>query len=157
MSIETAQKKIEQIILKISQQLSRDVSLIRALGKVSELSTAISDINLEATKKASSDLADVRQAEEIMSLVESAQKYKIPTYVDDFVALQPSLKYPAKIPRSLFQSEKVRKVIVEAPGRKPDEVPIDDMFTMLFPGILTFRYGRLMKVPVGRWSPLRIG
>jgi hypothetical protein len=161
MSIDAAQSKLREIIESlartVAKESAKDKSLIEALGKASELSSALSDIDLAAMKKASSELADIRRAEEIISLTEKQQHYRIPAYIDDFIALQPGLKYPAKIPSTLFQSEKLRKVIVEVPRRKagPDKVSIDDMMTMLFPGLLTFRYGPLMKVPVGRWSPFK--
>src|SRR5437867_2258501 len=159
MSLETAQAKLQELIGKIAEAVAKDLakdrSLINALGKASELTTALSDVDPAAMKKASLELADIRRVEEIISLIEKQQKYRIPSYIDDFIALQPKLKYPAKIPSTLFQSEKLRKVVVEVPRKNPDSVSIDEMMTMLFPGLLTFRYGRLMKVPVGRWSPFK--
>src|SRR5881396_2199282 len=101
MSIEAAQSKLQEIIQKLAIELAKDKSLIQALGKASELSSALSDVDPVAMKKASLELADIRKAEEIISLIENQQKYRIPSYIDDFIALQPKLKYPAKIPSTL--------------------------------------------------------
>jgi len=156
MSLESVKSKIEKLLLLLSAKLPEDISLVRVISKLSELHDSISRADLPAIRESSVELERVRKVEEVLSLIETRLKQRSPTYVDDFISVQPLLKYPAKIPGTLFESEKSRKVVVEVPGRKsPDQINVDEMMTMLFPGLLTFRYRKLRKVPVGRWSPFK--
>jgi len=158
MSLESVKNKIHDLLISLSSKLPQDMSLVDVIEKLAQLSGAISRADLEAIRQSSDELERARKVNEILSLIETRSKLHAPTYIDDFISMQPQLKYPSKIPGTLFESEKSRKVVVDPriPGRKsPDQVSVDQMMSMLFPGLLTFRYKKLRKVPVGRWSPFK--
>lgn len=158
MSLDRVSERLDELIRKIGPKVADDISLTNVLAALSELRTALQSGDPEAIKRALQDREKLRQIQEVLRVL--AQKQKYPTYIDDFLDLHPNLKYPMKIPQTLFESERVKKVIVKIPQGSTrqegtDEVSIDEMMSMLFPGLLTFRYGNLAKVPVGAWSSLR--
>jgi len=158
MSLDSVKSKIDELLRSLSVRLQQDASLVPVISKLSQLQEAISRADLKAIRQSSDELERVRKVDEILSLIEMRSKMHAPTYIDDFISMQPLLKYPSKIPGTLFESEKTRKVVVDPkiPGMKsPDQVSVDQMMSMLFPGLLTFRYKKLRKVPVGRWSPFK--
>jgi len=158
MSLDSVKSKIDELLRSLSARLQQDMSLVPVISKLSQLQEAISRADLEAIQQSSDELERARKVDEILSLIEMRSKMHAPTYIDDFISMQPLLKYPSKIPGTLFESEKSRKVVVDPkiPGMKsPDQVSVDQMMSMLFPGLLTFRYKKLRKVPVGRWSPFK--
>jgi hypothetical protein len=157
MSVDEIKNKINEVIAKLAHKAIEDPNLVKVISCLAQLRTSIENIDIRLLKDSRSEWEKIRKIEAILGLLES--RIRAPTYIDDYIAAHPELKYPMKIPSKLFESEKVRKVIIIAPraGEQPfrDEVSVDEMMRLLFPGLLTFRYGRLHKVPVGRWSPLR--
>jgi hypothetical protein len=157
MSIEEIKNKINEVIVKLAQRAIEDPNLVKVISCLAQLRTSIENIDIKLLKDSRLEWEKIRKIEAILGLLES--RIRAPTYIDDYIASHPGLKYPMKIPSKLFESEKVRKVIVIVPRPREqpirDEVSVDEMMSLLFPGLLTFRYGRLHKVPIGRWSPLR--
>jgi hypothetical protein len=157
MSLQEIKDKITDIISKLASKVNENPDLINAIAVIAQLRKSLQDVDVEFVRTSLLEGEKIRKIEAILSLLESRMKMRAPTYIDDYIALFPELSYPLKIPSKLFESEKVKKVTVVAPrpGKRPitDEVSVDEMMTLLFPGLLTFRYGRLHKVPVGRWSP----
>jgi len=158
MSIKEIVQRCDELILLIASKLNEDSSLTNAIATLSELKKTLKDSDEDALQQALRDREKVRKAQEIVDLVEKRRANRTLAYIDDIIAVHPELKYPMKIPTKLFESERVKKTLVICPAathgkERVDEISIDEMMSQLFPGLLTHRYGRLMKVPVGGWSP----